>query len=123
MSFLYPEQSKMSTSANRKSILLVIKTGTSIKTDGITNLTGANNDQTWKMQVEYLHTSIDAEEIVLENLQLQFNAMATELRLYQKIVKNPLAILILRVTPEILTTCPHHLSPHELWIHLHSLYY
>jgi hypothetical protein len=44
MSFLYPELSKMyaaaSTSADRKTILLVIETGTSIKTDFITKLTG-----------------------------------------------------------------------------------
>jgi hypothetical protein len=127
MSFLYPELSKMSasasTSADRKSTLPVIETGTSIKTDGITKLTGANNYQTWEMQVEYLLISIDAEEIVLENLQPPSDATAEELRLYRKIVKNALAILIQTLTPEILAACPCHLSPHELWTHLHSLYY
>jgi hypothetical protein len=46
-----------------------------------------------------------------------------ELRLYQKIVKNALAILIQTLAPEILTACPDHLSLHELWIHLGFLYY
>jgi hypothetical protein len=58
MSFLYPELSKMSASASisvgSQSILLVIETGTSIRTDGITKLTGADYYQTWEMQVEYL---------------------------------------------------------------------
>jgi hypothetical protein len=98
MSFLYPELSKMSastsTSAGRQSILPVIETGTSIRTDGITKLIGANNYQTWEMQVEYLLISIDAEEIVLENLQPPSDATAEELRLYRKMVKNALAILI-----------------------------
>jgi hypothetical protein len=67
--------------------------------------------------------SIDAEEIVLENLQPPPDATAEELRLYQTIVKNALAILIQTLTPEILTACPRHLFPHELWTHLHSLYY
>jgi hypothetical protein len=57
-----------STSADCKSTLPVIKTGTSIKTDGITKLTGPVNYQTWEMQVEYLLISIDAENIVLEDL-------------------------------------------------------
>jgi hypothetical protein len=127
MSFLYPKLLKMptsaSTSASHQSILLVIKTGTSIRTNGITKLTGADNYQTWEMQVAYLLISIDAEEIVLKNLQPQSDATAEELRLYRKIVKNSLTILIQTLTPEILTACPHRLSPHELWTHFRSLYY
>jgi hypothetical protein len=72
MRFLYPELSKISASAStstgHQSIRPVIETGTSIRTDGITKLTGANNYQTWDTQVEYMLISIDAEEIVLENL-------------------------------------------------------
>jgi hypothetical protein len=52
MSFLYPALSKMfasaSTSAGHQSILPVIETGTSIRTDGITKLTGADNYQIWE---------------------------------------------------------------------------
>jgi hypothetical protein len=118
MSFLYHELSKMSdsasTSASRQCILPVIETGTSITTDGITKLTGADNYQTWEMQVEYLLISSDAKEIVLENLQPPSDATAEELRLYRKIIKNALAILIQTFAPEILTACPRHLSPHEL---------
>jgi hypothetical protein len=47
MSFLYPELSKMaasaSTSADRKSTLLVIETRTMKKPDGITKLAGTDN--------------------------------------------------------------------------------
>jgi hypothetical protein len=57
-----------STSTDRKSTLAVIETGISIRTDGITKLRGTDNCQTWETQVEYLLISIDAEEIVLENL-------------------------------------------------------
>jgi hypothetical protein len=73
--------------------------------------------------VEYLLISIDTEEIVLENLQPPSDATAEELRLYRKIVKNALVILIQIFAPEILAAYPHSLSPHQLWIHLHSLYY
>jgi hypothetical protein len=83
MSCLYSELSKISvsasTSADLKSTLPVIETGTSIKTDGITKLIGDDNYQTWEMQVEYLHISIDAEEIVLENLQPPSDATAEKL--------------------------------------------
>jgi hypothetical protein len=86
MSFLYADLSKMLvsafTSANRKSTFLVIETGTSIKTDGLTKLTGADNYLTWETQVKYLLISIDAEKIVLENLQLPSDATAEELWLY-----------------------------------------
>jgi hypothetical protein len=98
MSFLYSELSKVSasasTSTDRKSILPVIETRTLIKTDNITNLTGANNYQTWETHIEYLLNSIHAEEIVFENLQPPSDATAKELRLYQKIVNIALAILI-----------------------------
>jgi hypothetical protein len=118
MSCLYPELSKMSasasTSAGHQFNLPVIETGTSIRTDGITKLTGADNYQTWETQVEYLLISINAEEIVLENLQPPSDATAEELRLYQKIVKNALVVLIQTLASEILTACPRHLSPHKL---------
>jgi hypothetical protein len=52
-----------------------------------------------EIQVEYLLISIDTEEIVLENLQPPSDATAEELRLYRKIVKNSLAILIQTLTP------------------------
>jgi hypothetical protein len=127
MSVLYPELSKMSasesTSAGRQFILLVIETGTSIRTDGITKLTRADNFHIWETQVEYLLISIDAEGIVLENLQPPSDATAEELRLYRKIVKNALVKLIQTLAPEILGACPRYLSPHELWTYLHSLYY
>jgi hypothetical protein len=71
-----------STSASRQSILLVIETGTSIRTNSITKLTGANNYQTWETQVKYLLRCIDAEEIVLENLQPPSDTTAEELWLY-----------------------------------------
>jgi hypothetical protein len=90
MSFLNPELSKMSASAfasaGRQSIISVIETGTSIRTDGITKLTGADNYQTWETRVEYLLISIDAVEIVLENLQPPSDATAKDLWLYQTIV-------------------------------------
>jgi hypothetical protein len=127
MSFFYPELSKISgsasTSAGRQSILPVIETGTSIRTNGITKLTGADNYQRCETQVEYLLISIDAEQIVLENLQPPSDATTEELLLYQKIVKNVLAILIKTFAPDILVACPRRLSSHELWTHLHSLYY
>jgi hypothetical protein len=98
MSFLYSEQSKMSvstsTSAGCQSIFPVIKTGTSIGNDSIIKLTGADNYQTWETQIEDLLISIDAEDIVLENLQPPSDATAKELWLYQNIVNNALAILI-----------------------------
>jgi hypothetical protein len=53
------------------------------------------------MQVEYLLISIDAKEIVLENLQSPSDPIAEELRLYQKVIKNTLAILIQILAPEI----------------------
>jgi hypothetical protein len=118
MSFFYPEPSKISASAStladHKSTLLVIKTAISIKTDGITKLTGADNYQTWEMQVEYLLICIDIEEIVLKNFQPPIDTTADELWLYQKIVKNALAILIQILTLEILTACPCWHSSHKL---------
>jgi hypothetical protein len=75
------------------------------------------------MQVDCLHISIDAEEIVLENLQLPSDATAEELRLYQKMIKNGLAIFIHTLALEILTSCPPYLSTHELRTHHHSLDY
>jgi hypothetical protein len=57
-----------STSAECKSILVVIESGTSIKTVSITNHTGLDNYHTCETQVEDLFLSIDGEEIVLENL-------------------------------------------------------
>jgi hypothetical protein len=75
------------------------------------------------MQVKYLVISIDAEEIVLDNLQLPSDTTAVELWLYQKMVKNALAILIQILALEILTAYPCRLSPQQLWTHLHSLYY
>jgi hypothetical protein len=72
MTFLYSELSKMSASASTSGghnlSFPVIETGTSIRTDGITKLTGADNYQIWEMQIEYLLISIDPEEIVLKNL-------------------------------------------------------
>jgi inactivated superfamily I helicase len=117
MSFLYSESSKMSTSAsisaNHKFTLLIIETEISIKTDAITKLTRADNYQTWETQLEYLLIIINAEEIVLENLQPASDATAEELRLHQKIFKNAFVILIQTLAPEILTACLHHLSPPE----------
>jgi hypothetical protein len=112
-----------STSAGRQSIFPVIETGTLIRTNGITKLTGADSYQTWEMQVEYLLISIDAEEIVLENFQPPSDTTAEELRLDQIIVKNALGIRIQTLTPEILAACPRCLSPHKLWTYLPSLYY
>jgi hypothetical protein len=92
MSFLDPELSKMSSSAStsggHQSILPVIKTGTLIRTNGITKLTGIDNYYTYESQVEYLLIRIDAEEIVIKNLQQPSDASAEELWLYRKIVKN-----------------------------------
>jgi hypothetical protein len=72
MSFFYPDPLKMSAStstpANHKFTFPVIETGTSITIDSITQLTGAENYQTWEIQVAYMFNNIDAEEIVLENL-------------------------------------------------------
>jgi hypothetical protein len=86
MSFLYHELSKMSASASTSAdctfTLLVIETGTSINTNGITKLSGADNYQIWEMQVDYLLMSIDVEEKVLENLQPPSDATAEVLQLY-----------------------------------------
>jgi hypothetical protein len=65
------------------------------------------------MQVEYLLLSIDAEEIVLENLQPPSDVTSVELPLYQKIVKNALAILIQTLASEILAAYPHRLAHRE----------
>jgi hypothetical protein len=114
MSFLYPDLSKMSalasTSSGRQSIIPVIETGTSIRIDSITKLTRADYFQTLEMQVEYLLISIDAEEIVLENLQPLSDATAKELWLFRKIIKNALAILIQTLASEILAACGRHFS-------------
>jgi hypothetical protein len=75
------------------------------------------------MHVEYLLISIDAKEIVLENLHPLSDAIAEELQLYRKIVKNALVILIQTLAPEIFTACLRCLFPHELWTHLRSLDY
>jgi hypothetical protein len=66
---------------------------------------------------------INVQEIVVENPQLPVDVSPKELRLYLKIVNNPFTILIQTLTPEILTTCPHRISPHEFCIYLHSFYY
>jgi hypothetical protein len=127
MTFFYPELSKMaastSTSTDRKSTFLVIETGTSIQKDSITQLIVADNYQTWETQVEDLVISIDAEEIVLENLEPPSDTTANELRLFRKILKNTLAILIPTLAAKILAACPCRLSPHDLWTYLSSLYY
>jgi hypothetical protein len=75
------------------------------------------------MQLEYLLISIDAEEIVLKNLEVLSDATAEELQLYRKVLKNTLVILILTFAPDIVAACPGRLSPHELWTPLCSLYY
>jgi hypothetical protein len=102
---------------NHKSIFVVIDTGTSIKTDSITKLTRAYNYQICEIQVEYLLISIDYEEIVIENPQLPSDTTPKDLRLYRKIIKNSLAILIQTITPEILVPCPPLFSLHELRRH------
>jgi hypothetical protein len=100
-----------------------METGTSIRTNGIRKLTGADNYQTWETKVEYLHISIDAEEIVLENLQPPSDATAEELRLNRKIFKNALAILIKILALQVIAACPHPYTPHQLSIHIRSLNY
>jgi hypothetical protein len=98
----------MSTSAytsfsNRKSILLIIETGTSIKTDGITKLTKSQTTIRYRRhRLSICLLGLMLRMIVLENLQQPFNATTKELWLYWKIVKNSLAILIQTLTPEIL---------------------
>jgi hypothetical protein len=62
--------------------------------DSITSLTGANNYQIYEMYFEYLHSIIDAEVIVIENLQLLSHATTKEHWLDQIIIKNPLVIVI-----------------------------
>jgi hypothetical protein len=71
-----------SNSADGESTLLVIEIGISIRTDGIRQLTAADNYQIWVMQIEYLLISIDAKKIVLENLQPLNDFTAEELQLY-----------------------------------------
>jgi hypothetical protein len=126
MSFPYPERMMStfaSTSLDHKSSLPGFKTRTSIRSDTITKLTGADNYQIWETQVEYLHISIDDEEIVLDNLQLLSDATAEELQLYRKIFKNPLAIRIQTLALDRLAPYPPWLSCHKFWIHVHYLYY
>jgi hypothetical protein len=101
----------------------VIETGTSVKTDSVTKLTGSENYQTWEIQVEYLLISIDAEDIVLEGLTLPDDATAEEERIFRKTTKNALTILVQTLSTDVLASCTRRLTPHEIWVHLRSLYY
>jgi hypothetical protein len=86
-------------------------------------LTGSENYQTWETQVEYLLISIDAEDIVLEGLTLPDDATAEEERIFRKPTKNALTILVQTLSTDVLASCPRRLTPHEIWVHLCSLYY
>jgi hypothetical protein len=86
-------------------------------------LIGSENYQTWKTQVEYLLISIDVEYIVLEGLTLPADATAKEERIFQKTTKNALTMLVQTLSTDVLASCPHRLTPHEIWVHLRSLYY
>jgi hypothetical protein len=106
----------------------LIETGTSVKTDSVktdsvTKLTGSENYQTWETQVEYLLISIDAEDIVLEDLTLPDDATAEEERIFRTTTKNALTILVQTLSTDVLASCPHRLTRHEIWVHLRSLYY
>jgi hypothetical protein len=100
-----------------------IETGTSVKTDSVTKLTGSENYQTWETQVEYLLISIDAKDIILEGLTLPDNATAEEERIFRKTTKNALTILVQTLSTDVLASCPRHLTPYDIWVHLRSLYY
>jgi hypothetical protein len=106
-----------------KSTHLDIETATWITIVSIPILTSAKKDQTWEMQDEYLLMSIVAEEIVVKNLQLLFDATADELWLYLTIGKNAFEILMLTLIPEIVNACSRPLFPHKVWTHFHSLIY
>jgi hypothetical protein len=67
---------------NKPGRIFLIETGTSVKTDSVTKLTGSENYQTWATQVEYLLISIDAEDIVLEGLTLPDDATVEEERIF-----------------------------------------
>jgi hypothetical protein len=101
----------------------LIETGTSVKTDSDTKLIGSENYQTWETQVEYLLISIDTEDIVLEGLTLPDDATAEEEWIFRKSTKNSLTILVQTLSTDVLASCPRHLTPHEIWVHLRSLYY
>jgi hypothetical protein len=101
----------------------LIETSTSGKTDSVTKLTGSENYQTWETQVEYLLISIDAEDIVLEGLTLPDNVTADEERIFRKTTKHALTILVQTLSTDVLTSYPRRLTPHEIWVHLRSLYY
>jgi hypothetical protein len=101
----------------------LIETGTSLKTDSVTKLTGSKNYQIWETQVEYLLISIDAEDIVLEGLTLPDDATAEEERIFPKTTKNALTILVQTLSTDVLASCPRRLTPHEIWVQLCSLYY
>jgi hypothetical protein len=91
----------------------LVDTGTSIKTDRVDTLKGCENYQTWETQVSYLLESIDADEIVMENLQLPKDATVEESKIYKKIYNNALAILVQTLSPEILAFCIHLVYPNE----------
>jgi hypothetical protein len=86
-------------------------------------LTGSENYQTWEIPVEYLLISIDAEDIVLDGLTLPGDATAEEERIFQKPTKNALTILVQTLSTDVLASCPCRFTPHEIWVHLGSLYY
>jgi hypothetical protein len=70
-----------STATSRQSTVPGIEPGNSIRTDGVTKLCQDDNNQKWEMQIESLLISIDAKEIVLENIQPLSGATTEELRL------------------------------------------
>jgi hypothetical protein len=100
----------------------LIETGTSVKTDSVTKLTGSENYQTWEIQVEYLLIPIYAEDIVFEGLTLPDDATAEEERIFRKTTKHALIILVQTLLTDVLTSCPHRPTLHEIWVQLRSLY-
>jgi hypothetical protein len=92
----------------------LIETGTSVKTDLVTKLTGSENYQTWETQVEYLLISNDAKDIVLEGLTLPDDATAEEEWIFRKTTKNALTILVQILSTDVLASCPRRLTPHEI---------
>jgi hypothetical protein len=107
----------------KPSQISLIETGTLVKTDSVTKLTGSENYQTWETQVEYLLISIDAEDIGLEGLTLPDDATTEEERIFWKTTKNALTILVQTLSTDVLASYPRRLTPYEIEVHLHSLYY
>jgi hypothetical protein len=101
----------------------LIATGTSVKTDLVTELTGSENYQTWETQIEYLRISIDAEDIVLEGLTLPDDATVEVEWMFWKPTQNALTILVQTLSTDVLACCPGRSTPHEIWVHLRSVYY